>query len=288
MAPSRVLVVSALLVATLGLTGTLSGAATAPRSRPFPSLETCRQLVRSETLTAGQLTVATNNPALAPWFVNDDPANKLGYESALTYKIASSLGFAAKTVSWYTEPFELAATAGAKPFDFDINEITYSKALAASVSLSSSYYNVNESLVALKTNGIVKRHTPKELRRYLFGALKGSPGLKFLRSVVKPLTAPVTYKTLADAVDALTAKHIAAIVIDTPSGQYLTSQQLPSAVQFAQFHTTGQYYAVVLQKGNQLVSCVNAAIKYLRKNGELDTLAKKYLTVYSAIPFISP
>jgi polar amino acid transport system substrate-binding protein len=280
-------VVAAVLAGLLGVTGTV-GAVAGPRSRPGPSLESCRQLVRAKSITANKLTVATNNPALAPWFVNDDPANRQGYESALAYQIASAFAFPSKTVTWYTEPFELAAKSGTKRFDFDINEVTYARSLTTSVSLSNSYYNVNESLVALKTSRIVKRHSPSQLRGYVFGAVVGSPGLKLLRTEVKPTTAPITYATLADAVAALMAKKINAIMVDTPTGQYLTSQQLRSAVQFAQIHTTGQYYVLVLQKGSDLLGCVNTAIKHLRQTGELATLSMKYLKVYNSIPFISP
>jgi polar amino acid transport system substrate-binding protein len=272
----------------LGLTGSTIGASTAPRSRPGPSLETCKTLVRSETVATSKLTVATNDPALAPWFQQNNPGNGRGYESAVTYQIASVLGYKSRAVAWFTEPFELATNAGSKPFDFDINEITYAHSLTKLVSLSAGYFNVNESLVALKTNRIVKQHTPRELRSFVYGALTGSPGLSLLTSEVKPTTAPSTFSTLADAVSALTAKRIDAIMIDTPTGQYLTSQQLPQAVQFAQFHTTGQHYVLLFQKGNELLACVNSAIRYLNRHGELASLSKKYLSVYNAIRFISP
>lgn len=288
MAPTRALVAAALLAAAVGLSATLSGAAPAPRSRPGPSLASCRQTVPTETLVSGKLTVATNNPAIAPWFVNDSPSNKEGYESALAYQLASLVGFKASAVSWYAEPFELATTAGSKPFDFDINEITYAKSLTSSVGLSASYYNVNQSFVALKTNGIVKRHSPKQLATYRYGAVAGSPGLTLVDAKIKPTHKPVAYKTLAAAVTGLMDKKIDAIVIDTPTGQYLTSKQLPKAVQFAQLHTTGQYYVLVLQKGSPLLACVDSAIKRLRADGALTALSKKYLKVYNSIPFINP
>src|SRR5215469_13260396 len=37
--------------------------------------------------TAGQLTVATDNPVYPPWFVKNTPANGKGYESAVAYAI---------------------------------------------------------------------------------------------------------------------------------------------------------------------------------------------------------
>ena len=43
--------------------------------------------------TPGTLTVATDSPAYEPWFVDNDPANGQGYESAVAYAVAGQLGF---------------------------------------------------------------------------------------------------------------------------------------------------------------------------------------------------
>jgi polar amino acid transport system substrate-binding protein len=279
------LVAATLVVATLVASVSASGA---PLRSPGPTPADCRKVVKSEVVTKGKLTVATNNPALAPWFVNDDPGNGKGYESGVAYDLAATLGFKAAAVTWYTEPFELAEAAGSKPFDVDINEITYNPKLVNQVSFSIGYFTVNESMVALKTDKIVSRHSPKQLPSYLYGALKGSPGLTFLKQQVHPVTPPVAYATVTDAVAALSAHKIDALVIDTPSGHYLVSQQLKDGDQFAQFHTSGQYYALVLQENNPLVACVDTAIRTLRKNSDLTSLSKRYLKVYNSIPFIEP
>src|SRR4051812_25418505 len=55
--------------------------------------------------TDGKLTVATDTPAFAPWFVDNDPANGKGYESAVAYAVAGKLGFDKAQVSWIKEPF---------------------------------------------------------------------------------------------------------------------------------------------------------------------------------------
>ena len=43
--------------------------------------------------TAGQLTVGTDSPAYEPWFVDNDPSNGKGFESAVAYAVAEQLGF---------------------------------------------------------------------------------------------------------------------------------------------------------------------------------------------------
>jgi polar amino acid transport system substrate-binding protein len=253
-----------------------------------PPLATCRKIVKSEVKTAGKLTIATSSPALAPWFWQNNPANQKGYESAVAYHVATTLGFKVAQVTWYSEPYELSETAGTKSFDFDINEITYNAKLTTKVAFSSSYFNVNESLVALKSSAVVTKHTPAELRTYLYGDTKNSPGLAFIRSKIRPTHPPKVYASLALAIAALQAGKIDAMVIDTPTGQYVASQQLTGGDQVAQFHTRTNHYVLLLQKSSPLTGCANTAIQTIAKKGTLTALSKQYLSLYNKIPFINP
>ena len=73
---------------------------------------------------AGQLTIATDSPAYEPWFVDDDPTNGKGYESAVAYAVAEKLGFGPDQVEWTVVPFNTSYKPGDKDFDFDINQIS--------------------------------------------------------------------------------------------------------------------------------------------------------------------
>ena len=46
-----------------------------------------------KTQTAGTLTIATDEPAYEPWFVDNNPANGKGFESAVAYAVAKKLGY---------------------------------------------------------------------------------------------------------------------------------------------------------------------------------------------------
>ena len=46
----------------------------------------------------GQLTIGTDSPAYPPYFVDDDPTNGQGFESAVAYAVAEGLGFTADQV----------------------------------------------------------------------------------------------------------------------------------------------------------------------------------------------
>ena len=62
--------------------------------------------------TAGQLTVGTDSPAYEPWFVDNDPANGKGFESAVAYAVAEQLGFSKDQVKWIKVPFNTSYAPG--------------------------------------------------------------------------------------------------------------------------------------------------------------------------------
>jgi polar amino acid transport system substrate-binding protein len=244
--------------------------------------------VQGELYQKGTLTVATDNPVYTPWFVNNKPSNGQGYESAVAYAIAAQLGFKNSQVRWVTEPFTSAYAPGPKKFDFDINEVSYTAQRATAVTFSSSYYDVQQSIVALKGTPIVTSHSPAQLKSYLYGDQIGTTGLTFITTKIQPTAQPKVFDTLSEAAAALSARRIAALVTDTPTAQYMASSQLKGAVLVAQFPSTGEHYGLVFKKGNPLVSCVNKAIATLKSNGKLAALQKKYLQIYLTFPTIQP
>lgn len=279
---------SASTLTAVSITGAVAHAATTP------SLATCKSLITSQEYAKGKLTVATDSPGYTPWFVNNKPSNGRGYESAVVYAIAAKLGVASSNVKWVVEPFDSSYVPGHKKFDFDINEISYTADRAKAVTFSVSYYDVNQSIVSLKTNPIVHRHTPAELKTYLYGDQIGTTGLSYIDKYIKPTRAPRVYSTLADAVLALQTKQIDAVIIDAPSGQYMATAQVVNAKQQAigaqvgQFPNVGEHYGLLFQKGNPLVSCVNVAIKSLTASGQLKALQNKWLGIYNSVPTIKP
>ena len=93
----------AAVVAALGLpAGLAQGRGTAPSTSSCP------------TVTAGKLTVGTDNPAYPPWFQGNpakgsswkvsDPRSGKGYESAVAYAVAAKLGFSKANVLFNYQP----------------------------------------------------------------------------------------------------------------------------------------------------------------------------------------
>jgi polar amino acid transport system substrate-binding protein len=244
--------------------------------------------IQDELYQKGVLTVATDKPAYPPWFENNDPSDGKGYESAVAYDIAKQLGFKPSQVHWAYEPFNDSYAPGPKKFDFDINEISYTPQRATAVTFSNSYYDVTQSLVAMKNSAIATRHTPAELKTYVYGDQIGTTSLAFITSEIQPTTTPKVYQTLNVVKEALQTDQIEAFVTDTPTAQYISADEISGSEMVAQFPSTGEHYGLLFSKGNPLVSCVNKAIATLTANGTLAALQKQYLQLYLTVPTIKP
>lgn len=244
--------------------------------------------VQKDLYKPGVLTVATDSPAYPPWFVNNYPANGKGYESAVAYAVASKLGFGHSQVHWVVESFDSSYAPGPKSFDFDINEISYTAQRAQAVSFSTSYYDVTQALVALKSSPIVAHHSPAELRTYVYGDQIGTTSLSLIEAALHPTHQPAVLNTLNDVKSALQDHIIQAFVIDTPTAQYIAGSEIPNSVVVGQFPAAGEYYALLFAKGDPLVGCVDRALAALRADGTLAHLQHKYLGIYTAFPTIEP
>jgi polar amino acid transport system substrate-binding protein len=226
--------------------------------------------------------------------VGNKPTNGKGFESALTYAIAKTLGISKSNVVWAYEPFDNSYTPGPKKFDFDINEISYTAQRATAVTFSESYYNVTQSIVTLKGSVVAKNHTPAALKTYLYGDQIGTTGLAYIYNKIHPTQQTRVYSTLDIAVAALESGQINAIVVDTPDGQYMATSEVENSkkkadgVQVGQFPSTGEHYGLLFKKGNPLVGCVNVALNTLKSNGTLASLTTKWLNIYTSVPTIEP
>lgn len=284
-------VVALSVLAALGITacGSTVGSPTGGAGGTVISSTSCTNgAIQKDLFKPGVLTVATDSPAYPPWFENNKPSNGKGYESAVAYAVAKALGFAPSAVHWVVEAFNSSYAPGPKPFDFDVNEISYTSERAKAVTFSTSYYDVTQALVALKTSPVIAHHTPADLTTYVYGDQIGTTSLTVIESSLHPTKQPAVLNTLNDVKSALQDRIIQAFVVDTPTAQYITSSEIPNTVMVGQFPTTGEYYSLLFAKGDPLASCVDASLAKLRTNGTLAVLQHKYLGIYNSVPTIKP
>jgi len=251
------------------------------------------------TVTDGQLTIGTDNPAFPPWFGGgsktskwkiNDPSTGKGYESAVAYAIAKKLGYGKSQVKWTFVPFNKSFAPGPKSFDFDINQISITPARAKVVSFSKPYYDVNQAIVVNKRTKIALVRRIKGLARYKLGAQLGTTSYAFIKDQIKPSQQPAVFNSNAAAVLALKNKQIDGLVVDLPTAFYVTAVQVPNGKILGQFENKGNantdHFGVVLAKGNPLTTCVNKAITSLRANGTLKRLQQLWLAKATGAPIL--
>jgi polar amino acid transport system substrate-binding protein len=246
---------------------------------------------------AGRLTVGTDNPAYPPWYAGgtkssfwkvDDPSNGKGLEPATVYAVAKQLGFRAADVHWTYVPFNRSFAPGKKSFDFDINQISYTPKRAEAVDFSDSYYDVNQSVVALNDSKIANATTLADLKDAKLGAPVGTTSYDYITENIQPSEQPQVYDTLDAGVAALKAKQIDGLVVDLPTAFFITAVQVPNGKIVGQFPTVGsqEYFGMVLAKDSPLTECVNEALAHLKDSGELAQIQQTWLSDKASAPVL--
>jgi polar amino acid transport system substrate-binding protein len=205
-----------------------------------------------DTKSAGKLTIGTDNPAYAPWFSDNKPANGKGYEAAVAYQVAQRLGYPAANVTWTQVPFNNSFAPGPKTFDFDINQVSITDARKQAVDFSSPYYLVRQTVITLKGSKIA-------------GA------------------------TTIAALKALQNRTIDGLVVDLPTAFYMTAAELDGGLIVGQLPQVGvpEQFGLVLDKGSPLTGCVSKAVDQLRQDGTLAVLEKTWLAGDGGAPELS-
>jgi polar amino acid transport system substrate-binding protein len=260
-----------------------SSAAPAPESSsaaPSPT-ETPDECAK-ENLTlvnGGQLTIGTDSPAYPPYFVDDDPTNGQGFESAVAYAVAEGLGFTPEEVAWTVVPFNKSYAPGAKDFDFDINQISITPERAEVVTFSDGYYTVNQAVIALADSPIANATTLAELKDAKLGAQVGTTSLMYIQDFIQPSSDPYVYNDTNDAKSALKNGQIDGIVVDLPTAYYITAVEIPKGKIVGQFPAQdgGEQFGLLFQKDNPLVGCVNQVLTELKDSGALQAIQDEWL-----------
>ncbi len=246
----------------------------------------------------GRLTIGTDNPAFPPWFEGgtpegseweiNDPSTGEGFESAVAYAVAEQLGFTQDEVEWTVVPFTQSFRPGAKDFDFDINQISYSDKRANAVTFSDSYYDVNQAVVALNSSEIADAASITDLADAKLGAPIGTTSYDYIVENVQPSQDPSVYDTLNDGVSALSAGQIDGLVVDLPTAFFITAVQVEDGTIVGQFPSVGEqeYFAMAFELDNPLVDCVNQALAALKEDGTLEQIQQEWLADKADAPVL--
>ncbi len=243
------------------------------------------------TITEGTLTIGTGSPAFSPWVENDAPESGEGFEAAVGMAIAAELGYEGESVVWVRTTFDEAIAPGEKNFDFNMQQYSITPEREETISFSDPYYSSNQAIVALSDSPAEGATTVADLADVKFGAQAGTTSLTFINEIIKPTNEPFVYDDNAGAKAALEAGQIDAIVVDLPTGLYISAVEIEGTSVVGQFPSSAggltDDFGAVFTKDSPLVACVNTALAALKESGELAKIEQAWLSDNAGVPVIS-
>ena len=238
-------------------------------------------------ITEGKLTIATGEPAFAPWVIDNEPENGEGFEAAVSYAVADKLGYSKDDVVWVRSTFDAAIAPGPKDFDLNIQQFSVTPERAKAVDFSSPYYETTQAVVAAKGSKAAAATSIADLKDAVIGVMSGTTSLKAAEDVIAPSSDVQVFNDNVDAVTALQNGQVDALVVDLPTAFYVRDAQLEGdGVIVGQLDAAaGDAFAFVLPKGSSLTAKVSDALDALRADGTLAELEKTCLADQGA-PFL--
>ncbi len=244
-----------------------------------------------KTLVEGTLTIATGNPAYYPWVMDDTPESGEGFEAAVAYAIADKMGFSSDNVTWVRTSFDEAIQPGAKNFDFNIQQYSITPEREEMVDFSLPYYS--SAMAVLTTQNVVDagaEATLDSLKGLNWGAVATTTALPILNDVIQPASDPLLYNDNADVNAAIMAGQIDAALYDLPTALYLSAVVVEGGVLLGQFppeqSDSPDQFGLLMEEGNPLKECVDAAISELTESGELAAIETQWLAEATGVPVI--
>lgn len=230
-------------------------------------------------VTEGKLTIATGEPAYAPWVLNDAPESGEGFEAAVAYAVAEQMGYTEDDVVWVRTSFDAAIAPGAKDFDLNIQQFSVSEERAQAVDFSSPYYETTQAVVAAGGTDAAEAESVADLKDAVIGVASGTTSLTVVEDVIDPTNDLQVFNSVEDTVAALQNGTIDALVTDLPGAFYVRDAQLDDGVIVGQLASDagGDEFAFVLPKDSSLTADVSAAVDALQEDGTLDELAAEWI-----------
>lgn len=240
------------------------------------------------TQTPGVLTFGTDQPVSHPWFINNQPENGQGYESAVAYAVADKLGYERQDVQWVRVPFHDAVAPGPKNFDALLAQVTITEDRKEAVDFSSPYFNVTHAFLTMSSSPGADATTLDELKSVRLGAHRGTTNYEAAEELSGG--APVAaFATPEDAKTALSNGEIDVLALDLQTA-FATQMELPESIIIGQIPPKAgqdQQFGVVLEKDSPLTDCVSKAVDELGDNGDLFRLQKEWIAGPGVAPFLS-
>lgn len=218
------------------------------------------------------LTMATN--AEFPPFEYLEGGEIVGADVDMAKALAEELGMKLEITNI---DFDAALTGAATgKYDVAIAGITATDERKQNMNFSENYYKASQAIIVTADSEI---KTAADLEGKTISCQEGTTGEQYLLDENYDIQ---SFKTGAEAVSALTAGKVSAVVIDNAVATALSEKQEGKTVVLDEA-LTEESYAIALKKGNdELTQKINDALKTLEDNGKLAEIFEKYELPYDA------
>ena len=239
------------------------------------------------TVTDGVLTIATGEPAYYPWVIDDKPESGQGFEAAVALAVSKELGYEGDAVKWVRTTFDSAITPGDKNFDFNLQQFSITEDRKKAVDFSEPYYKSTQVIVSFKGSKIANAKSIADLANAKLGAAVSTTSLDVIETTLK-LKAQV-FNDNAAGVTALKNKQIDGLVVDLPTGFYLSGVEIPNGLIVGQIAGSDQAdagFGLLLKKDSPITACVNTAVKAITDSGALAAITDEWLGATAGAPVL--
>ena len=197
-----------------------------------------------------------------------------GFEIDLARALTRKLGVELRIVD---VPFARVLRPGSKPFDVSISHVTITAKRARSVDFSRPYFAVNKGvLVAL---GAAPPATLTDLRKLRICAQEGTTSIAYVRTKLRPQSAPQSFPSPIDALRGLSDGFCQAMIADLEILVAAKRDQPDLYGPIAGQIVTNERYGAVFEKGSRLRAPVGSALQWLDRTGVVKRLATRWFGV---------
>lgn len=253
------LIISTLLIATVGLTG--CGTKTSQTTQPKDLLSTIK--------SAGKIRIGTEG-TYAPYTFHDKSGKLTGFDVEIAEEVAKRLGVKAEFIE--TKWDGMFAGLDAKRFDMIANQVGIKPDRLEKYDFSDPYIVSKAVLIVNSDDNTIKK----------FEDLKGKKSAQSLTSnlakiaetngaVIQPIDG------FNQAIDLLVSKRVDATINDSLSYLDLKKQKPDLALKVVDEEENAQPSAVMFNKGNkELVAAVNKALTDMKADGTYAKISDKW------------
>ncbi len=231
------------------------------------------------TLTPGQLTVGVSLPSEG-FQVGAVRGTEVVYARGLEIDLARALALrlGLTSTTFVQSRFDRLYSAGERPWDLAIAEITITPKRRATADFSIPYMVVDQGVLMSQT----VKPTPRSiaaLRPLRLCALSKSTGADLIADRIRPTVPFLRVGNVPRLMLDLQTGRCEAVVYDAPALGTLKARAPLRYGAFAGVIRTGERYGIAFPKASPLRRRVNAALRDLLEDGTVDRLARKWLTV---------